>query len=151
MTTNRDNLNWMSNEELVDLLDWRTCQCCIYDMRTCTKDQDCREGHLQWLDKEIDDTIEREYIIDGIDVTDCEFRNELMCYCRNIGVCDYSMNTCKENKNCYYKLFKRSSEELKNAVSKQCSSVGVELRDENTELKNTLRSIEKIASKKKNV
>lgn len=58
MTTNREKLNQMSNEELATLLG--NADCCFYcnygDMNfiECTKRDDCtcKDGILQWLNQE---------------------------------------------------------------------------------------------------
>ena len=56
MTTNREYLATLSNEELAELLGKQDCQVCIYKDIDCyrpsDKEYDCVEGILQWLNAE---------------------------------------------------------------------------------------------------
>ena len=54
MTTNRERINAMSNEELANILVNDICPYCIYQDVDCEIDDDCEctVGILQWLNKE---------------------------------------------------------------------------------------------------
>ena len=54
MTTNREQLNQMSNEELADILANDVCLCCIYRDVHCEFDDDCEctVGITKWLNQE---------------------------------------------------------------------------------------------------
>ena len=53
MTTNREKLNQMSNEELAEILAMssRSCKYCKYEDSGCY-DSTCYSGILQWLNQE---------------------------------------------------------------------------------------------------
>lgn len=51
MTTNRDILNKMTNEELAKVLAVTNCRFCIHD-DNCSPTKSCRGGILQWLKQE---------------------------------------------------------------------------------------------------
>ena len=53
MTTNREKLNQMTNEELAEILarSSRSCKYCKYEDFDCT-DFTCYSGILQWLNQE---------------------------------------------------------------------------------------------------
>ena len=54
MTTNREKLNQMTNEELADILANDVCLCCIYRDVHCEFDDDCEctVGITKWLNQE---------------------------------------------------------------------------------------------------
>lgn len=54
MKTNREKLNQMTNEELVDILINDVCPCCIYKDVNCEFDDDCEctVGVTKWLNQE---------------------------------------------------------------------------------------------------
>ena len=53
MTTNREKLNQMSNEELAEILSMSSwsCKYCKYEGSNCD-DVTCYSGILQWLNRE---------------------------------------------------------------------------------------------------
>ena len=60
MTTNRERINNMTNEELAEFLGKYDCLYCIYKDIECYRyknvgECDCTEGILQWLNKEIEE------------------------------------------------------------------------------------------------
>lgn len=53
MTTNRERLNQMTNEELANILAYNECYYCVYGKNSfCGDETDCRKGILQWLNQE---------------------------------------------------------------------------------------------------
>ncbi len=93
----------------------------------------------------------KQIIIDGVDVSECEYCLKMTKYrCtiqRNVYKC-----LCEENPNCYYKQLKRKEkecEELKKTTMYKCpqcggeylSPIGVSLYEENNKLKQTLAEI----------
>jgi len=58
MTTNRDKLNKMTNEELAEFLSTFDCCMCVYDKEVdCLSDvhKECFRGILQWLNQECEE------------------------------------------------------------------------------------------------
>lgn len=57
MTTNREKLNNMTNEELADIFSMcphiKVCDYCIYNKK-CSREIQCYEGILKWLNSESD-------------------------------------------------------------------------------------------------
>lgn len=55
MTTNREKLANMTNEELAEMLTDANCHCCIYkrnDFDCFRSDCTCKNGVKQWLEQE---------------------------------------------------------------------------------------------------
>lgn len=54
MTTNRDKINAMTNEELAEFLAYQDCRYCVFQQVECYKSNDftCKDGILQWLNQE---------------------------------------------------------------------------------------------------
>ena len=58
MSTNRQKLNNMNNEELAAFLDDLSCEsCCVFgaaeNKDKCYACSDCRQGILEWLESEV--------------------------------------------------------------------------------------------------
>ncbi len=54
MTTNRDKINKMTNEELANILK-TPYKCCIYRCSFCDRKYKCKDGITQWLNRECED------------------------------------------------------------------------------------------------
>lgn len=58
---------------------------------------------------------EKEIIIDGVNVSECQFLNDEGCYEIDASNCEGSLEDaitpCEENPNCYYKQLARKTEE----------------------------------------
>lgn len=54
MTTNRDRLNQMTNEELAEVFTTRICQVCYYKNLDCGRIP-CYDGILSWLNQECEE------------------------------------------------------------------------------------------------
>ena len=61
MTTNREKLNQMTNEELAEILAMssRSCKYCKYEDSGCY-DSTCYSGILQWLNQESEENNDME-------------------------------------------------------------------------------------------
>lgn len=59
MTTNRDKINAMTNEELVKTLELEcSCNCCIYKNESayfCSENSLCIKGIIKWLESEVEE------------------------------------------------------------------------------------------------
>lgn len=51
MTTNREKIAKMTNEELANILK-ASCKCCIYSCSFCDRKYKCKDGITQWLNQE---------------------------------------------------------------------------------------------------
>ena len=89
---------------------------------------------------------DKQIIIDGVDVAECEYFNRFRSICHNKNLCC----DCKENPNCYYKQLKRKEqkcEQLKAEFDKkELIFAGIEtsnriLIEKNNKLKQTLIDI----------
>lgn len=50
--TNADKIKALSDEELAKLLAQDSCRTCAYSFDVCCHDQECIEGHEEWLKQE---------------------------------------------------------------------------------------------------
>lgn len=57
MTTNRNKLSKMTNEELAEMLGKQNCQYCVHSESVCYIDnrKNCFDGILQWLEQECEE------------------------------------------------------------------------------------------------
>ena len=61
MTTNREKLAKMTNEELAEFFDKESlCVMCIYKYQAGCLERDCEYGTLQWLNQESEENNDME-------------------------------------------------------------------------------------------
>lgn len=126
-----------------------------------------KQNYLTYTDNTSDNndkTVENLLIIDGVDVSGCEYYFDEKCRCMDASIMQdfYSYPQCNSNPNCYYKLYKRKEQEcesLRNLLVEQndvmrtnelmMKEFGIEILRDITTGDITVRSIKLIELKQK--
>ena len=82
---------------------------------------------------------DKQIIIDGVDVAECEYFNRFRSICHNKNLCC----DCKENPNCYYKQLKRKEQkcEALQMSDNEAGEIIAELKAECEELKEKVKEL----------
>ena len=99
---------------------------------------------------------DKEIIIDGVDVSECEtltYKDSVKPMCGNTGIC------CRGRKNCYYKQLKRKEQECEESkdeikhykqIAQYHGNLSVKYTNKSAKYKQTLTEIKEIAENMNN-